>query len=100
MQETSYVWRFRVPPGWPAAPAGWWPPYGWVPDPRWPPASPGWAFWELVPVIRGPRARGLRVTILAAFFVSLAVGLLAMIVGILLWFERGIERSDYSSDYA
>lgn len=48
-------YRYNVPPGWPAAPAGWVPPAGWTPDPRWPAPPPGWQFW--VPVeAPGPAA--------------------------------------------
>jgi hypothetical protein len=38
-------WVFHAPPGWPAAPPGWVPPAGWVPDPSWPSAPDGWQFW-------------------------------------------------------
>jgi hypothetical protein len=34
------------PPGWPAPPAGWYPPPGWLPDPEWPEPPAGWRFWQ------------------------------------------------------
>lgn len=42
-------WIFTPPPGWPAQPPGWQPPFGWQPDPSWPPAPAGWEFWRAVP---------------------------------------------------
>lgn len=37
--------QFNTPPGWPAAPDGWYPDPNWRPDPSWPPAPDGWSFW-------------------------------------------------------
>lgn len=37
--------QFNTPPGWPAAPDGWYPDPNWRPDPSWPPAPEGWRFW-------------------------------------------------------
>lgn len=43
MSKATATWH--TPPGWPPAPTGWTPAYGWTPDPAWPPAPPGWQFW-------------------------------------------------------
>ena len=47
--------RFHTPPGWPPAPAGWFPPPGWRPDPSWPAPPAGWQFFVAEP---GPAAAG------------------------------------------
>jgi hypothetical protein len=36
---------FNPPPGWPAAPPGWFPAPGWRPDPSWPEPPADWQWW-------------------------------------------------------